>query len=864
MDQQEKREQLALKQGQVLTLSSTDEENSGQQDAFQCRILSDHPQIGGSMICYDAEINHKRGRLKEFLPASMADHLSRNPSDNAVRIDTEAKLAFRYAVNDSADVFRNMEDRKNENETLKNYIPEYSVYYTKSDDPLQRTFYLFFQKYDDSTFEEFLQRIWKKTQENALQKTDLILDIGIQLCNVLELLHGTGLILNDLKPENFAVKWASSDAEDWHIVGLSLFDLDAVYDIDKDKNDGLIRTTEGRFSSPGLVGTEQGDVYAAAALIYYALTWNIPFEQLAEEGTDHYDSSFISEGLSMSALLEPLKKTEGFCEQLADILSSCLSLDQPYSGSTFLYAGRLKTSLEALRNQIHRNPDQYAMRLVNPETLWHAGKKVYEEMHADTFDDIFPNMENVQADQDVFGLLNMDSEANIALIGTGGIGKTTILQKLMADAYADREYQAGAKVRLYVELGKAPDYSNPEEPVYGNASNPCWIRRTLFHQLVKALPSQLRQAAEKVSFRNSILMIDSELNSSTTAKQYELYLDGWNEISSGRISYQFGEYAFITDLFELELQKLLSYRNVRIIVTSRTEDDGEPADLKKVHLNGLTENQITAYLKKQNHTDEQIAGIEKQNVLMDTLRIPLFLRMYGSLAEPGNIETQGEILHQFFHEKEEGLYTDEKRLETLDQEHTAGSAIRKKTRLPLRLQWFAIDFLLPQIGYTLNSEGKMYLLQDQLEDVVDGFLKDRAYTDHCMKIDEPFFRKYVITGRHAEMIRMEEKDMLVEYPYWFFDLAVNKLGILHQEEEGYRFSHHYIRDYFASQKVVLDLKEALYVKETEPGAAARKHLKYFEENLLDPEVSRLIGESLGETHNRPYKVPLESITPQKK
>ena len=149
----------------------------------------------------------------------------------------------------------------------------------------------------------------------------------------------------------------------------------------------------------------------------------------------------------------------------------------------------------------------------------------------------------------------MNTERNLYLIGSGGIGKTTTLLSVMAAAYGENSQgrvernRLKGQVPLFVELSGAPDVvpaspSGREWQVYREGRS-TFIHRAIYRQIRRDL--RLRQINEtsldqidevyKADYDVAVKPIVSLFNGETPAPEYILLLDGLNEISRREITH---------------------------------------------------------------------------------------------------------------------------------------------------------------------------------------------------------------------------------------------------------------------------------------------------------------------------------------
>ena len=511
-----------------------------------------------------------------------------------------------------------------------------------------------------------------------------------------------------------------------------------------------------------------------------------------------------------------------------------------FSRKTISPTGATQTSSELIhqsRNIIQSGPAAFQRQLqknsfLQPETAWKAGKLWYEESRKagsrfaglDIDKRIMPlsspsshvmnfpirvseNLENADDQKPLAEILD-DTEnlRNMYLIGGGGIGKTTALNFVMEYTYKDKDFfPAAAKnvIPLFIELSKAPaDYCNAYR-----SSHSTLIQRYLYMLLgsveKQCLLSENSKEMSQIMNKEDTSMTDymeQLLNTDKENTKYLLLLDGLNEVSKKQLSTK--EKDFLGTPSELivdEIKELLEkHKNITAIITSRADETlyDLDASFKRLYLTGVSEPVIKDYLANCKISLEMVC---KNSRLMETLRIPLFLKLYAQLYNTADISTPGEILYAFFSERST-KYTVRNRIAEIKLDRKKAGDGYVSNSLDEKMQWFILDFILPEIGWY-----------------------------------------------------MEKNDLFAQY-------CVYSLGILYANNQSYSFIHQHIRDFFCAMKIITDMKMALYV--AEEGSILENHdennnkkktvlriLNTIGADYLDEKVSLFIGEILGEYKN---------------
>lgn len=375
---------------------------------------------------------------------------------------------------------------------------------------------------------------------------------------------------------------------------------------------------------------------------------------------------------------------------------------------------------------------------------------------------------------------------NIALVGEGGIGKTTFLHQLMREEFLDengkkKKYRSGSPVTFFIELNRCP------EQIQG------WYNESLGK--TNFITRYIGQLYENHKSLNSVDdqtldMIEKEFQRTPEDHnpRYLLLLDGFNEVKSNdRLS--------IRTMLSNEISVLNTYSNIRIITTSReTQAAYYAADFKNVQLIGLEDRDIKTYFEHSNISETLISLYMSNKTLLKCLRIPLFLCIFTAEKASDLIpETPGEILYYFFH-RDSCFYNIRKH--ALDTRTNPFDACQTS---------FILDFILPYIGWQLEQNDSFSINDADLEMLIcDSVSCIQSLCTGVKKIPfKDFDYKTQILLKTAKSLY---KDDVVNVE----DIIIcihGYLGILYQyqnttvdfsERNRYSFIHHHFRDYFSS------------------------------------------------------------------
>lgn len=437
------------------------------------------------------------------------------------------------------------------------------------------------------------------------------------------------------------------------------------------------------------------------------------------------------------------------------------------------------------------------------------------------------------------------SDADIAIVGDGGIGKTTFLQHLMeaeflvADGSASR-HMRNRPVPIFIELNRCPDHIRDWYDSTLGKTN--FITRYIGqlwedHASLDSVSPETLDAVEK-----ELQRIPSDGKA-----QYLLLLDGFNEVRAGG--------SIRADLSN-EITVLHTYPNVRIITTSReTQAAYYASAFQNIRLVGLEEGEILAHLETCGVPQPIIGNVRACDSLMRCLRIPLYLCMFSVEQERDRFlpETAGEILYCFFH-KNSAFYNARARM----SEARSSSLTEQQIAVVL-------DFVIPYIGWSFENSDVFFMNDLMLQDLIAEAMQyirmmfTRSWTNPF-----PDFRyrgevlRAAVESFYSRGGELDTGAILA--------CAYDYLGIVYQYQinEGpftdrvrYSFCHHHFRDYFSAMwdvnlLAMLQCVPVAVFSEPDCGApAAGSFRRFLDKRYWQPQKVQFISEILMEHRNRP-------------
>ena len=437
------------------------------------------------------------------------------------------------------------------------------------------------------------------------------------------------------------------------------------------------------------------------------------------------------------------------------------------------------------------------------------------------------------------------SNLDLAIIGDGGIGKTTFLQHLMQEEFLDNSnsvshFDENRPVPFFVELNRCPE-------------NICEWYNPLLHKtnFITRYICQILENHLSLDCVKEFLLERIEKEMQKVPKngkpQYLLLLDGFNEVKSNNSTRSF---------LSEEISILHEYPNVRIVTTSReTQSAYFTSHFELIRVSGLKEKQIIIHLKRCGMLESEIGEVKSCASLMNCLKIPLYLYIFSSnrISNSQFIpQTAGEILYCFFH-GESAFYNTRMRIEQI---HTLELS---KKQLSLIL-----DFVLPYIGWFLEESDSFSLPEQEFYDVIRNSFEIIKKMFTC-ESNNPF-RTFDYNGKVLnDTINFFYNGQSVNYSL-IVSCLYDYLGIIYKynvnsgkysDRIRYSFCHHHFRDYFSAVWNVktLFMLECISPKNfntIQDDLGNSLFRKFLDDYYWNHEKISFISEILMEQRNRPY------------
>ena len=434
-----------------------------------------------------------------------------------------------------------------------------------------------------------------------------------------------------------------------------------------------------------------------------------------------------------------------------------------------------------------------------------------------------------------------DTNENIAIVGDGGIGKTTYLQHLMQETFltADGkpiEYMSHDSVMFFIELNRCPEHIGDW---YDNS-----LKKTNFITRYIGQIKENHSSLDSVS-KDTLVLLEKEFQKippEGEKPQYLLLLDGFNEVRSDRS---------IRTFLSNEISVLNCYPNVRIITTSReTQSAYYASEFKTIRLVGLNKSDIKEYLHKCKMPEHSIGNTMACESLVRCLKIPLYLCMFSAKNADDDFlpQTAGEILYNFFH-RDSAFYNARMRMKET-----------RSCKLDSKQIALVLDFIIPYIGWTFETNDTFSVNEQEFYNIAEQALKCIKKL-LCISRSNPF-KDF---GYNGEILKSTVESLYINGKPdidAIISCIYDYLGIVYQYQinEGkyldrirFSFCHHHFRDYFSAMWDVQLLSMLQCINESDFDCSTEEcsYRYYLDKRHWQTEKVQFISEVLMEHRNRP-------------
>lgn len=442
------------------------------------------------------------------------------------------------------------------------------------------------------------------------------------------------------------------------------------------------------------------------------------------------------------------------------------------------------------------------------------------------------------------GDLCKQTKSHIAIVGEGGIGKTTFLQYLLQNEFMASKNEprrfAGGTIPFFVELNRCPEHI---AKWYSSS-----LQKTDFITRYVAVMLENLSSLDTVQ-AETLDKIEKEFQRypEDGKPKYLLLLDGFNEVLTS-------DDQVVRTYLSNEITILSQYPNVRIITTSReTQSAYYAADFENIYLVGLENRDIVRYLEESGKPEAFIGEVMNCEPLVQCLRVPLYLCMFSAEESEDNFlpETPGEILYCFFH-RNSAFYNARRRA----RDSRTSALTESQTA-------FVLDFVLPYIGWRYEESGVFSLNKLEFETAISNGI-DTADMLLSGAPSNPF-SDFNYSGRDLKNTIRSFRLMGAENAAAAVTTCVHAfLGIVYEfqvnegpygERNRYAFCHHHFRDYFSAiwDVQLLSMLQCISVSQfgTDCGTESDSYHGFLNSGYWQHQKADFISQILMEHRNRP-------------
>jgi hypothetical protein len=394
------------------------------------------------------------------------------------------------------------------------------------------------------------------------------------------------------------------------------------------------------------------------------------------------------------------------------------------------------------------------------------------------------------------------------LKGEGGMGKTVSFIRLWEQYIAGDDYNPLLPVPVFIPLN---EYNETDE----------LERRGVIQRLIRRfyLDKKIREEELLDIFR------ESPKGSESSVPPVLLLLDGLNEVTVER-----------TGLL-VELREIIEHwQGVQMLVSSRPDmrDTLDWMDFHLLELKGLGKEQIDKYLgPSRTGFIKAKTGDDGEYGLHRLLQNPMMLTIYAASCEvvkeygasslydfKHRVETPGELLWNF--------------IEAQVVKYVRHSGLEDRQRYFYK---FLLKMLLPALGYEMEKAGRFQLTGDELDDIVERYLKRFCQVDFLDTYRE--YRRYTSTWDISSSKEIALKGKSEEV----LEILTDEISMLVKERQSYRFLHQDFRDFFAAVHILNEVAMGLSWDEV---------AKVLTGGMISFYPRRFMGEIEGEHYCKPY------------
>ena len=410
--------------------------------------------------------------------------------------------------------------------------------------------------------------------------------------------------------------------------------------------------------------------------------------------------------------------------------------------------------------------------------------------------DVIPLSEGIKS-------LQCELTKHAVLVGEGGLGKTVSLLTLWKHYLNEED-----TIPIFIALNE-----------YNHADD----KRNFVRNYIARRYLQKQHLSQEEENQLWYLLERSQNEQKQPGPNVLLLLDGFNELTADK-------QGLLSELNEW----IERGRSVQIIAVSRSDmrNDFNWLRFHGITLTYLSVEKIAEYLSQFSN-----ASYPSSPVLQQLITVPLNLTLYAATSEIiAKHENNSTFSFKSPATSARDLlwnYLEAQLIKTYEEGQGTEQVYYYK---------FALQHLLPFLGYEMERNGQFDLSEESLYDLVDQFyqqFQSNSYVETFFKAF-PYYRgcqglltDLDVGGNPIAKIQRSERVK---------ELLCQKLSILVQEEKAYRLLHQNFRDFLAALHIYQDILVAEQSQTIPPAINNR---------ILPKELREYVGELAGEHHNKP-------------
>lgn len=268
------RGRLLLEPGNVIVLKKND--GNAHEESF---LIDKVEGCGGSAVCYSASLNGRNGKLKEFYPADIDERAEqsfysfrRSESNQLLPVGCYTDEMFKALKKDFISTHKMLEQAKNKNAVLNNYMHTFELYYGYEQQESASVYIWTPDDYSGKRYDKFVEENYACLNAEPMKALKNIVQSIKTLSEGICALHFAEFYHLDINLTNFMLKYKGGGEVD--TCAVYLFDLNSLNLMDCDRP--LFAGTVGFIAPEVYYGklSVRADIYSIGATLFSALMFS--------------------------------------------------------------------------------------------------------------------------------------------------------------------------------------------------------------------------------------------------------------------------------------------------------------------------------------------------------------------------------------------------------------------------------------------------------------------------------------------------------------------------------------------------------------------------------------------------------------